>query len=63
LPLVELGTVTVNGMILNVKGRIDKRAKTLKLRLDPTNSFVIITMSRQSLTPKAHIFLKQSQSK
>lgn len=59
---IELGPVTVNGVILKVMGRVDKRAKSLKLRLDPTNSFVVITMNRQSLVPKAHAFLKQCQS-
>ena len=61
MSLVELGTVTVNGIILKVKGRIDKRANSLKLRLDPTRSFIVITMNRQNLAPKAHVFLKQCQ--
>lgn len=62
MPLIELATITVNEIALKVKGRIDKRAKSLKLRLDLKNSFVIITMNHQRFASKAYVFLKQSQS-
>lgn len=57
----NLETVKINGQPLLVEGRIDSRAKRIKLRFKRDYSALIVTYPRKSLEKQAMRFVKQSQ--